>query len=113
MARNTKVPRPTKNSEYELRFASREAQKGWRDLSATIRGPLTDTWDFLTRSPLTESPSNYPLKGQLSEILRDGISYQRWQHKPARQGDARIWFYVDGKIVYLERVHTSHPNETK
>ncbi len=29
------------------------------------------------------------------------------------KGTARIWFYVEGRIVYLEQVHTSHPNETK
>lgn len=113
MSKETKVLRPTKKSEYELRFASREAQKGWRDLSATIRGPLADAWDFLTRSPLTETPTNYPLKGKLSVATRGGASYQRWQHKPTRKGDARIWFYVDRNVVYLERVHTSHPNETK
>lgn len=94
-------------------FASREAQKGWRDLSATIRGPLADTWDFLTRSPHEETLTNYPLKGKLSTVTRDGVSHRRWQHKPTRKGDARIWFYVDGSVVYLERVHTSHPNETK
>lgn len=53
MVKNTKVERPTKNSEYELRFASANAQKGWRDLAATLRGPLADTWDFLTRTRWT------------------------------------------------------------
>lgn len=52
MAKDFKVDRPTKKSEFELRFASRQAQKGWRDFSATIRGPLADTWDFLTGTPL-------------------------------------------------------------
>jgi|SRR5699024_2063236 len=113
MAKNTKVPRPTKNSEYDLHFATREAQKGWRDLVATIRGPLAETWDFLTRTPLDKTPTNYPLKGKLSTITREGITHQRWQHKPTKQGDARIWFYVEGKIVHLEQVHTSHPNQTK
>lgn len=34
-------------------------------------------------------------------------------HKPTLKGTARIWFYVDGSTVYLEQVHTAHPNETK
>lgn len=49
----------------------------------------------------------------MGKITRDGKNYVRWQHKPTAQGDARIWFYVDGKDVYLEQVHTQHPNETK
>lgn len=113
MSKGTSVARPTKKSEYELRFATRHARKGWQDLSATIRGPLADSWDFLTRTPLETTPSNYPLKGQLGSVARDGSTHQRWQHKPTQKGDARIWFYVDEGCVYLEQVHTSHPNATK
>lgn len=113
MAKQTKVERPTKNSEYELRFASVNAQKGWRDLAATLRGPLADTWDFLTRTPLDVTPTNYPLKDALGIVCRAGANHQRWQHKPTAKGTARIWFYVEGHVVYLEQVHTSHPNQTK
>lgn len=31
------VPRPPKRIEYEIRFATGDSQKGWRDLVATIR----------------------------------------------------------------------------
>lgn len=112
MSRKTKVERPTKKSEYELRFASTSAEKGWRDLRATIRGPLVEAWDFLTRTPLTSTPRNYPLKGDLGFIIRDGVTHVRWQHKPTKQGGARIWFYVVDRYVYLERVYTAHPKET-
>ncbi|GAB98002.1 hypothetical protein KILIM_094_00020 [Kineosphaera limosa NBRC 100340] len=70
------VPRPAKKSEYVLKFATKQSEKGWRDLVATIRNP-------------------------------------RWQHKPTQEGTARVWFYVDGNTVYLEQVHTAHPNQTK
>lgn len=113
MAKNTGVPRPLKRNEYQLKFGSTQAHKGWRDLTATIRGPLTDTWDFLTRTPTNVTPFNYPLKGELSTITRNGVGHQRWQHKPTQKGSARIWFYVDGRSVVLEQVHTAHPNETK
>ena len=113
MARNVKVERPTKKSEYEIRFASSSAQRGWNDLRATIRGPLTDAWDFLTRTPLANTLTNYRLRGELGVIVRDGVRHERWQHKPTAHGDARIWFYVEGQVVYLEQVHTHHPNETK
>ncbi|MFB2597095.1 hypothetical protein ACEXQE_04810 [Herbiconiux sp. P17] len=111
--RVSKVERPTKKSEYELRFASAQSQKGWLDLRATNRNALADAWDFLTRTPLGVTPNNYPLRGALGVVSRDGIEHGRWQHKPTRQGDARIWFYVVGQIVYLEQVHTHHPNATK
>ncbi|QTX03660.1 hypothetical protein [Agromyces archimandritae] len=113
MAKAARVDRPTKKSEYEIRFASVSAQRGWMDLRATVLGPLADAWDFLTRTPLERTPTNYPLKGALQRVSRGGKEFDRWQHKPTLRGDARIWFYVDGNVVYLEQVHTHHPNQTK
>jgi hypothetical protein len=89
------------------------SQRGWTDLCATIRNSTTNAWDFLTRTPLMVTPTNYPLKGELGTITRDGIAHTRWQHKPTLKGDARIWFYVQDQVVYLEQVHTTHPNATK
>ncbi len=113
MARDKKVSRPTKRTEYTIEFASVQAQRGWIDLCATIRGPLADAWDVLTRMPQAVTPTNYPLKGQLGTVSRNGRAHQRWQCKPTLKGDARIWFYVEGQVVYLEQVYTHHPNATK
>lgn len=60
MAKETSVARPRKKSEYEIRFATTGAQKGWRDLIATILNPMADTWDFLTATPLAKTDTNYP-----------------------------------------------------
>lgn len=113
MPKETVVPRPAKKSEYVLKYATKQSEKGWRDLVATIRNPMSETWDFLTRTPQTTTPTNYPLEGPLAVITRGGRTFQRWQHKPTLKGTARVWFYVDGSTVYLEQVHTTHPNETK
>ena len=74
---------------------------------------MSETWDFLTRTPLKTTATNYPLEGSLAVITRGGRTFQLWQHKPTIKGSARVWFYVDGGTVYLEQVHTAHPNETK
>ncbi|MFF2653081.1 hypothetical protein [Streptomyces sp. NPDC058045] len=70
------VPRPPKKIEYEIRFATADAQKGWRDLVATIRNPMAETWDFLTRTPLSTTPTNYRLKGELGVIERGGATHE-------------------------------------
>jgi hypothetical protein len=113
VARERKVARPIKRSEFSIIHASASAERGWADLCATMRNAMTDCWDFLTRTPQAVTPTNYPLKGALGIISRDGKTYQRWQHKPTLKGGARIWFYVHEQTVYLEQVHTHHPNETK
>ena len=113
MTKNLKVERPTKKSEYEIRFASAQAQRGWMNLKATIRGPLADAWDFLTRTPLAVTSTNYHLRGEHGVVTRNGSTHERRQHKPTLKGDARIWFCVVGPVVFLEQVHTKHPNETE
>lgn len=61
----------------------------------------------------TTDAANYPLRGELGTITRGDTTHERWQHKPTLKGTARIWFFVEERTVYLEQVHTSHPNETK
>lgn len=61
------VPRPSKKVEYDIRFASSGAKKGWRDLVATMRNPMADAWDFLTRTPTATTSTNYRLKGELGD----------------------------------------------
>jgi hypothetical protein len=105
------VPRPLKKSEFELRFATAQAAKGWRDLLATYRNSTVDAWDYLTSTPFAESSRHHRLKGELAHVNRDGQTHERWQHE--MPGGARIWFYVDGSYVFLVDVHTRHPNQTK
>lgn len=105
------VPRPIKKAEFTIYFATRETQAGWRDVLATQRNAVVDAWDFLTRHPLDPTPINYQLKGQLATVTHACKTHDRWQHKLS--GGARIWFYVEGRNVYLIDVHTRHPNQTK
>ncbi len=103
MAKSEKVERPTKKNEYELRFASVQAKRGWTDLKATAKNSLTDSLDFLTMTSRSTTPNNYRLHSDLGSVTRDGSTHERWQHKPTLIGDARIWFYVVDRVVYLEQ----------
>ena len=113
MATSQPVPRPRKRAEHQIVFASRGAERGWRDLCATQRNARADAWDFLTRTPTAVTATNYRLKGSLAIVTRANADHDRWQHRPTLKGSARIWFYVEDGTVYLERVDTSHPNGTK
>lgn len=115
--RSQPVPRPLKQAEYQIRFATREAEKGWIDLVATVKNALADAWDFLTRTPQAGSEKVHQLRGDLAYTQVQGIEMAQWQYE--LPGGARIWYTVggspDGKhagIVFLVRVCTSHPNET-
>jgi len=40
-----------------------------------------------------------------------GVSHDRRQYE--LKNGARIWYWVEGQTVMLERVETHHPNATK
>lgn len=105
------VPRPTKKTEYQIVFGTRNAEKGWQDLLATQRNAVVDAWDFLTRTPAHRLPRNHQLKGHLSQVIRDDHTHDQWQHELSN--GARIWFYILDQTVVLVEVHTRHPNQTK
>ena len=64
--RSETVPRPLKKAEYQIQFATRQAEKGWADLLATTRNAVVDAWDFLTRTPMAPSETNHPMRAQLA-----------------------------------------------
>lgn len=113
MAKKTSagVERPTKSAEYSIRFATRQATDGWRDLVATQNNAVVDAWDELTKNPRSQSPKRHPLRADLQWVTRDGKTHERWQYELS--GGARIWYYTEARVVYLEQVHTHHPNQTK
>lgn len=74
---------------------------------------MVDVWEFLTSTPLQKTIASYPLHGAMGDVTKDGVTHVRWQLKLNIRDGARIWYFVSGKRVYLEQVHTSHPNQTK
>jgi hypothetical protein len=113
MASVEKIPRPHKKTPYTLYFATGRATKGWRDVQAVRASDLVKAWDFLSHTPLDTTPHSYPLKGALQAVTWKGVTHQRWQFKPSLTAGIRIWYFVEGKNVCVETVHTHHPNETK
>ncbi|WP_434612406.1 hypothetical protein [Arthrobacter sp. A5] len=111
MPKGKRVERPVKSTEYAIQFGTCEAERGWGDLLAVQRNVLTAAWDALARDPNEVTPTMHPLKGKLATFTHDGGVRERWQYELS--GGARIWYYVSGRTVVLEQVHTRHPNQTK
>lgn len=113
--RDTAVPRPIKKSEYQIRFGTHAADKGWQDMLAAARNAVVEAWDFLTRNPHERCERCYPLSGEMATVTLNGVTFTRWQYKVTDGG--RIWFVV-GKsethagTVIIEAVHAGHPTAT-
>jgi len=117
------VQRPLKRLEYEVRFANRDAEKGWRDLLAVARNATVDAWDHLTGNPQEFSQRCYPLRADFEHVVINGVRYPQWQYKVTDGG--RIWYCVvpsDAKasarpkvagVVYLLLCSPGHPKGTE
>ena len=112
---NRSVTRPTKQTEYTLRHADRASEVGWTDLAASQRNGCADLFDRLTTDPtLVDNPNKqHRLKGSLSTTTVGGVEHDQCQYEMGK--GARVWYVVDQhtKSVYLTRVATAHPNQTK
>lgn len=107
------VLRPKRKTEYEVFFVSKSVEKQWLKLLATRRNQLVDAWETLTKHPFETTPSNYRLKGDLGSITKSGEQFELWQLKLNEREGARIWYFESGGNVFIEEIHTSHPNQTK
>lgn len=113
MDRDQPVPKPSRKTEFTIFFDNNRAAKGWANLRATRLSDLIQAWETLSSKPLTQTESAYPLKGELATIGYQNQTYSRWQLKLSGTTGARIWYFVVGRQVFIEAVHTSHPNQTK
>ncbi len=110
-----RVQRPTKRSEYTLQHADRSCEVGWKDLCASQRNGCADLFDRLTVDPTqVDNPDRqHRLKGSLSAAAVGGVELDQWQYEMAK--GARVWYVVNlgSRTVYVTRVATAHPNQTK
>jgi hypothetical protein len=107
------VPRPTRKNEFKIYFESPKLSKSWMDLRATQLTNIVAAWEFLTRTPLQTTSLSYPLKNMRAPIVRAGKSFERWQLKLSATDGSRIWYYVEDQSVFIEKIFTAHPNQTK
>lgn len=112
------TPQPHKRAEFVIEFATRSAQKGWRDCLAVARNATVDAWDRLTTAPMLEDERLYRLKADFATGSDEGKTLDRRQYKVTNGG--RIWYFVvltpgaktAGRIL-LERCEPGHPKETE
>ena len=122
-AKRERVDRPLKPAEYEIRFANRDAEKGWRDLLAVARNATVEAWDYLTVHPHEGSKRCYALKADYAVVNVSGVDYEQWQYKVT--DGARVWYCVVPSslrakpkprvagVVYLFLSSPGHPKGTE
>ncbi|MFB7293693.1 hypothetical protein [Actinacidiphila glaucinigra] len=112
--RGDRAAPPPGEGEWDVRFATGEAAKGWEQLSAQAPGNTCAAWVLMRTDPVpvTRTERHHRLKGELAHGTHRGVAMDRWQIEVTAGG--RIWYLVDTerRTVWIDYASTSHPKAT-
>lgn len=112
--RKDRVAPPPGPDEWDMRFATSEAAKGWEELCRQAPHNLRRAWEALRTDPCPPAtPRQHPLKGSLGTGTFDGRRLPCWQYEVT--GAGRIWYLVDDerRTVWVQAASTGHPKATE
>lgn len=112
--RGDRVAAPPRPTEYDLRFGTSEAAKGWDELSRQAPGNARAAFDAIRTNPCPAPPTprHHRLKHELASGVHNGQVLEQWQYEVT--GSGRIWYLVDhgARTVWLVYAGVGHPKAT-
>ncbi|MDA3655963.1 hypothetical protein [Mycobacterium xenopi] len=113
--RGERVAPPAAWGQWELRFATSEAVKGWESLCQQAAANTATAWNELRSRPQSPAPTprHHRLKGRLASGMHGGVEMEQWQYEVT--GGGRIWYLVDvdKRTLWLRHAGPGHPRETE
>ncbi len=114
--RNDRVAPPPTQREWDVRFSTTEAVKGWDELCNAAPGNAAEAWWTMRTNPGPgpgkPNPRHHPLKGALATGLHGGRELPLWQIEVTSGG--RVWYLLDEDkhVVWLKHAGVGHPKAT-
>jgi hypothetical protein len=111
--RRDRVAPPAGPDEWDVRFGTSEAAKGWEALCQQAPGNTADAWREMRTNPRPRPDHRHgPLHGDLATKVVEGYSLEQWQIEVT--GGGRIWYAIDDdrRTVWLIYASTRHPKAT-
>jgi hypothetical protein len=100
--------------QWELRFATNEAAKGWDWLCQQAAANTELAWrELRSRADWpAASTRHHRLKGRLASSMHRGVEMEQWQYEVTSGG--RVWYLVDveKRILWLRHAGPGHPSQT-
>jgi hypothetical protein len=113
--RKDRVAPPPGPDEWDLRYATNDAAKGWEELGRQVPHNLSRAWEALRTNPRPQPATTrqHQLKGKLGTGTFDGREMPCWQYEVT--GGGRIWYLVDDErhTVWIQTASTGHPKATE
>ncbi|MGH3517397.1 MAG: hypothetical protein ACRDQ7_08275 [Haloechinothrix sp.] len=113
---NERVAPPPSGSEWDVRYSTTEAVKGWEELGNAAPGRTNEAWATMRTNPGPgpgkPTTRHHQLRGDLSTGTHAGRELPMWQIEVT--SGARVWYLLDeGKhIVWLKHAGVGHPKST-
>ncbi len=113
--RGERVAPPAQPGQWEARFATSDAAKGWEELCRVAQANTWEAWIVLTERPT--APENPGRQHRLKDVYGTrsigGRTLDQWQYEVTAGG--RIWYCPDPqhRIVWLTLASAAHPKQTE
>ncbi len=112
--RGDRVAPPAGAAEWDVRFGTNEAAKGWDDLCAQAPANTLDAWRIMRTDPLpaVRTARHHPLRGSLATGVFRRRTLPQWQIEVTAGG--RIWYLAgeETQTVFGMYAGTRHPKAT-
>lgn len=112
--RKERVAPPPGQEEWDVRYGTSDAVKGWEDLCRQVPENTRRAWELMRTEPCpVPTARHHRLKGSLAEGNHDGRRLPQWQLEVT--GAGRIWYLLDTerRIVWITAASTGHPKATE
>jgi mRNA-degrading endonuclease RelE of RelBE toxin-antitoxin system len=102
------APPPIKG-EWDVRFGTSEAAKGWQELCAQLASTTREACEQMRANPRPQDATHYRLRGALATRQFGGRTLDQWQIKVSDSG--RIMYLPDDEqatvwVVYASPAHS-------
>lgn len=108
------VAPPPGKGEYDIRYATKEAVTGWRDLCKQAPGNTLRAWEWMRSNPAPhpETTRHHRLKREYASGVYQGRELPQWQIEVT--GGGRVWYLLDeeNKTCWVKLARTGHPRQT-
>jgi hypothetical protein len=108
------VAPPAVDGEWEIRFGTNEAAKGWDEMCQQAATNARAAWVLLRADPRPpEDRRHTRLRGAMGGRLRNGERLEQWQIEIT--GGGRLFYLVDdrNRTVWIEVASLGHPKQTE
>lgn len=112
--RRDRVAPPPRPHEWEIRYASNEAARGWEELCRQAPSNTRDAYDVMRTNPRPpEDTRHHRLRYDFATRKFGARELEQWQIEVT--GSGRIWYLVEDetRTVWVVHAGTGHPKATE